>query len=365
MDVIGGYVRNKGHDRVINCAAFIQYGGGNPFIVTGSEDTMMEFWSFRSDGQLTLDLVLRSHISSIKTIAICPSKSNKNEVILVSAGGRAQLKVWRVVLTKKSSNNKNNLELDVTELSSHMLKGNDKHRRKKTWKSHDLIEDTETRYLSVQICDQEDHNQEKFVFIAACSDGIIRMFEFQNYGGSSRKITLLKETNEFPNAILKTTAFKSSTITSTQMLLLTANTIGQLSIHDLVTLEILCQIKVHQSGINSVINFHDDLIISGGDDGAISISNGKTVLLTKEGAHSGHVTGIAKINHQIFVSCSVDQRISVWKFDEKTNSLTLIRQIFSHVPDIQDMHLWNNQNGKSCMIIVFGNGIEVFEIYFN
>ena len=92
----------------------------------------------------------------------------------------------------------------------------------------------------------------------------------------------------------------------------------------------------------------------------------KTVIITKEGAHSGHVTGIAKINNNIFVSCSVDQRISVWKFDEKTNSLTLIRQIFSHVPDIQDMHLWkNNQNnGRSCMIIVFGNGIEVFEIYF-
>ena len=112
-----------------------------------------------------------------------------------------------------------------------------------------------------------------------------------------------------------------------------------------------------------MINFHDDLIISGGDDGAISISNGKTLFLTKEGAHSGHVTGIAKINHQIFVSCSVDQRISVWTYHENTNSLTLIRQIFSHVPDIQDMHLWN-QNGKS-MIIVFGNGIEVFEIYFN
>ena len=128
MDVIGGYLRNKGHDRVINCAAIIHCENGNPFVVTGSEDTTMEFWSVRSDGQLILDLMLRSHISSIKTIAIFALKSNKNEVILISAGGRAQLKVWRVVLMKEKSDNKNFVKLDVTELSSHLLKGNDKHR---------------------------------------------------------------------------------------------------------------------------------------------------------------------------------------------------------------------------------------------
>ena len=81
-----------------------------------------------------------------------------------------------------------------------------------------MIDDTETRYLSLQICDQDFNFTKKLVFVAACSDGIIRMFEFYD-----KKITLLKVTSEFSNAILKTTALTS---TNTQMLL-TANTIGR------------------------------------------------------------------------------------------------------------------------------------------
>ena len=57
---------------------------------------------------------------------------------LVSAGGRAQLKVWWM--------SRGPDWFHVKEVASHMLKGNDKWRKKKTWKtSEQIIPDAETR----------------------------------------------------------------------------------------------------------------------------------------------------------------------------------------------------------------------------
>ena len=88
-----------------------------------------------------------------------------------------------------------------------------------------------------------------------------------------REILQLKNSMNFVKSELKT-AVPSSRSCITPIKYFAFAPIGELSVHDLVTLEILSQIKVHQSGINSVIsNFHENLIISGGDDGSISISN--------------------------------------------------------------------------------------------
>ena len=203
------------------------------------------------------------------------------------------------------------------------------------------------RYMSVQALVQDGN-----LFIAsACSDGVIRILKLDN----SQKIILLKETEVLPNAILKT-------LHMNQNVFLSANTIGICTVRDFTSLEKICEItKLHQSGVNSLILLNSDIIISGGDDGTISVSNlkSKTVIFKKH-AHSAHVTGLAKINEKYFVSCSVDQRISVWKY--QNDSFVLFCQFFSHVPDIQDLKLWTNE--RKIIISVFGDGFEIFEIYF-
>ena len=60
-------------------------------------------------------------------------------VYLVSAGGRAQLKVWWMSRWRDGS-------LHVKEVASHMVKGNDKWRKKKSWKTTEqVVPDAETR----------------------------------------------------------------------------------------------------------------------------------------------------------------------------------------------------------------------------
>ena len=138
VDIIGSAtstLRQKGHDRIINCAVHIQIQQ-KQFMVTGSEDTTMKIWSLEKMNYIKQIIVLRSHISSVKTIDIC--ENGTKELIMVSAGGRAQLKVWKLNLGSTEE------QLNVSEIASHMLKGNDK-LRQKTWRSQELIDDTETR----------------------------------------------------------------------------------------------------------------------------------------------------------------------------------------------------------------------------
>lgn len=59
-------------------------------MITGSDDTTVRLTNFNN--KIVNLLTLRSHISSIRAIS-CLSL-NPNVYIIVTAGGRAQLKVW-------------------------------------------------------------------------------------------------------------------------------------------------------------------------------------------------------------------------------------------------------------------------------
>ena len=148
--------------------------------------------------------------------------------------------------------------------------------------------------------------------------------------------------------------------------ILTADTIGSLVVRNAKTLHhVSTRPQVHQSGINSMILFGDHLIVSGGDDGTISVTDLQinSLMCQKIGAHSAHVTGLVKLDKSHFASCSVDQRVTVWKFQEGGDkTIEMAKQIFSHVPDIQDMTAWLNDLDETFTIVVFGEGIESFNV---
>jgi hypothetical protein len=88
--------------------------------------------------------------------------------------------------------------------------------------------------------------------------------------------------------------------------LVTSNTGGKVTFWSAGTLAKLREVAVHLSGINSLLELPDTGILTGGDDGALGLVSGDEVRL-QTGANSGHVTGIAVLDADRVVTCSVDQ----------------------------------------------------------
>jgi len=67
-------------------------------MITGSDDTTVRLTRF-NDSVHNL-LVLRSHISSVRSVSCLTLKPNV--YIIVTVGGRAQLKIWTLNITNNS-----------------------------------------------------------------------------------------------------------------------------------------------------------------------------------------------------------------------------------------------------------------------
>ena len=165
--------------------------------------------------------------------------------ILVTAGGRAELRIWLVHSSQCSA---------AEEVAHHFLKGNDK-QRLKTWRDHELIDDTEPAFLSVAIIQNN--------IFASSSDGNIRKWSFHL---KQKSLTFLNQSQTFPNAILKILKLKNGSI-------LSGDTAGRIRVFESEFLQPIRVIEnIHQNGINALLLFSPDQIVSGGDDGHISCS---------------------------------------------------------------------------------------------
>ena len=326
------------HSLTINCVQHFSFAG-NQFLVTGSEDTLIKIIRVTDDGRFRLEQTLRGHISSVRAMHVTNWLDKK---VLVSAGGRAELKVWTLSFFEG--------QLLITEAATCLLKGNDK-QRQKSWKEHEMIFDTETRYLSVQIRKKADSEKELEI-ATACSDGVLRIWQW-SYG--SKKIHLETESEELHNICLKILWFNDG--------LVAADTVGNLSFWTLQQdLLLKSEIKaLHKNGINAICIGENDKCFTGGDDGNIRVSNleswKKEYEIDSIGA--AHVTGLV-LSDKYVISCSIDQRVTWWTMDGE-EKLKFQDQKLSHVPDIHDMVIW--KNGDQNIITVVGNGIETMSFF--
>ena len=85
-------IKNGLHSLVINCIEHCQFGQSQHYLFTGSEDTFIKVINVTDIGELKLEQTLRSHLSSVKTMHVTDFTEDKK--ILVTAGGRAEFKVW-------------------------------------------------------------------------------------------------------------------------------------------------------------------------------------------------------------------------------------------------------------------------------
>ena len=213
----------------------------------------------------------------------------------------------------------------------------------------ELINDAETRYMDVI---SFKINSDLLNIVLACSDGVLRKFEF-NF--STEKLRLENESDPAEShAFLRIEKSVERNVD-----FLTSSTNGKVGFWTMKSLKKLKEVSVHSSGINSLLGFPNVGIVTGGDDGAMGLISTKNRI--KNSVNSGHVTGIAILDEDRVLTCSVDQRVSVWKvYEDRENPFELVSQKFSHVPDLHDLIVCRKE-GK-VFVVVVGAGMQIFEI---
>ena len=463
-------IRNALHSRELSCLHHFSMKHVNlneidqikyiNLIATAGEDTAIKIHIISGDDEnikRTRVSNLNGHISNVKCIESLTIENTVGDssVILVSAGGRAQLKLWHICIDTMASESDHAQYLPIScrEIGSHLLKGNDKIRKKKSWKNSDLvIEDTETRYMDIDVCcksidsvprdDSVKSNIETrgpiFIIAAACSDGVVRVLTVStNKAGECSELSskgkwyqnnltidVVAETSMHTHTFLRVRilnakrqynceSFEVNKGHNDTTIILATSTDGKLYKiiyqHNYIShqegpmqMEIEEIASLHQSGINGLWLSQDNqhtadrstvLVLTGGDDGAISIAEldntGKLLnAYTSIGVsnsvpiHSAPITDICAIlpSHPsskwnveddvptfhgpndydlMIATCSVDQRVCLWKVEQRKSKvystsnensrilqpdseieLLAVSKKFSSVPDIQAMAIW-------------------------
>ncbi|XP_074641979.1 tRNA (34-2'-O)-methyltransferase regulator WDR6-like isoform X2 [Tubulanus polymorphus] len=175
------------HGRELTNIKFIHsLNDSTDIFVTSGEGTSVNLISISSASNEALSVIsgLQGHISSVKAISILRSKlvEDSNAVLIFTGGGRAQMKCWRLRFDNDDSRGDNGRPRFVCQhLTSHMLcyKGL---KRRKPWKTNEYDSSPETRYVAMTILSAAEINADRprseYLVGAACSDGLVRIFVF-------------------------------------------------------------------------------------------------------------------------------------------------------------------------------------------
>ncbi len=256
--------------------------------------------------------VLRGHVSSVKSLCLVAASDAQlgGTVYLLSAGGRAQLKIWSLTRTSGTEEE----ELMAKELDSFMLLGSDKAVRR-PWKAtaSGMRPDPETRFLCIAAVKQFPDGQLR-IFVG-CSDAALRIFSYNR----AAKLVLESELAWQEHCILQVRHFTLLKEEEESGCLLVTTTGGRL--YGLLLLSMSEQddqggqprmggsLQAHQSGINAV-DVRSGLVLSGGDDNSllltrVSLTAQRTLhfapLWRHSAAHAAQITGVKLLGKEQFV----------------------------------------------------------------
>ncbi|XP_033222136.1 WD repeat-containing protein 6 [Belonocnema kinseyi] len=322
--------------------------------------------------------ILDGHISNVKCLAILNLENTeffcKN--LLFTGGGRAQLKVWELIL-KLEKNFLKSEDLSCKNLDSFMLRGTDKERKKiiKALKMNYDV-DPETRFMDINVYVNPESSDLIFLFVA-CSDGFLRIFSF-NRDDLKLKI---ENTIEYSRCILKVHSFTHED----NLIVLTMATDGIINFWNFSFIKNqekekelpkpFTKIHIHQSGINSFDLEKVDgnyLLVSGGDDNLLSLIVFNLILLengnlsaqivnkwNSSTCHCAQITGVKFCEGKLY-STSTDQKVIVHKYFYKNMELSVIKEneIITCVSDVQGITLCASDELGDTLICTYGKGIE-------
>ncbi|XP_055955530.1 WD repeat-containing protein 6 [Patella vulgata] len=228
-------------------------------IVTSSEDTTINIslLKYKNGCHALLQPLhtMQGHLSSVRTLSTSTVKNrheNITKCLLFSGGGRAQIEVWKINVSESENNeisfnsdafeiNSNSetcpLNCDYEHLTSTFLGQVKNKRGLKSWKKNSYNPDPETRILcltSFPATEIDITNPNNLHFIgAACSDGFVRLFGFDE---KTNTMSLIDQSDYHNNCVLKIHYFIHQSEQGTHIFLLSGATEGVIAIWDITTL---------------------------------------------------------------------------------------------------------------------------------
>ncbi|CAD5110835.1 DgyrCDS197 [Dimorphilus gyrociliatus] len=342
----------------------------NHYCVTAGEENFINVLKIAEnrDNSFSYEIceVLQGHLSNIRCLSVL--RESDSSCLLISGGGRAQMKIYKIEFSYKMNNviTRDLLSIKVNDDSN-------------SSNPETRIMDIDSIYLSdVKSCGYKFSDKESVLLTAACSDGLLRLFV---YNMETNEIKQLN-TVTLENCLMK--AFFVNTSNDFLAGCGTAN--GQVIIYSLqellanytddyedesVALEDLITAQVHENGITAIfVKYLDDgiLLITGSDSGFIDCSLLKTSndccrtlkTLCKWGGHNSSVTSVTYSMENI-ISASIDQRIRSWSFERKNkNTWEYHSQDCKYIPiaDVSSSATWISDNyslaalaGCGCTVI--------------
>ncbi|CAN9515743.1 unnamed protein product [Ophioblennius macclurei] len=370
-------------------------------VVTGGEDTSLSVLAVNPvTGGIKVLSVITDHISSVRTVTAITSpeagrgrQSRSLSALLVSAGGRAQIQSYRLLIDWDRQ--RPTPSCQVIQVASHRLDAEWEKRRNR----HKTVKmDPETRYMSITVVDEK---TDRVLVALSCSDGAVRLFSLNE---DKRQIDLLWETFHHQRCVLSVaTCSLEDDRGNRYKLLFSAATDGKVALWHLT--EALMSptdnsrgdargpiprliIPAHQSGVNSLAVWAENsgqqeggclvTVASGGDDGQLTVStvrvqypvDGKIqgsaefpetsesrVLLGAqlqlsldsqvhiELAHAAPLTALKLLSPGLLVSTSSDQRVCLWKVG--SNGVSHSGALCSHVADAAGLAVWEGEEGEN------------------
>jgi len=368
---------------------------------------------------------LQTHISSVRSVVTLPSfrhsrDSNKLEWIVFSGGGRAQLVSWRI---EYNLERKELYSVPKAIYFCHDSVGDSKQRMlKKTYKN-EPSPDSDKRIMDVAAWNCAD---EMFVIAVGCSDGNIKLHEYNNNTGNVSSFGVLKF---HQHCVLKVIHTSAVNVTK-QNVLISTDTDGQLALWDVTHLcpQTCCEMNQegkdcltstfnsleiesemnnirpfhivklnHNAGVNSVAVFNHStqkiILAAGGDDGSIHLITvtlkssvspnldecsdaikhnfGRTKVesfceFIHVQKHAAQVTAIRFIGDSYMLSASVDQRVILWRLEKEDGDVTqlcFLKCKLVSIPDVSDMLLFGDSNSESnTTLCVVGEGIQLITL---
>ncbi|ETN61500.1 hypothetical protein AND_006841 [Anopheles darlingi] len=298
-------------------------------------------------------LAVGEHLAKIriKTIITSALKEDPDRLLVISAGGRAQICLTTVRM----------LTLGPKQEYEYMLLASDAERCR--WKTNRQSSyDPETKFMcAARVC------EDRIVF--GCSDGFIRIYKISHTDG--QWLVELETESFYGRCVLQTVPIDGCTM---EGLFVTMATDGYLCFWDITTPnEPIYRHRHHSSGMNSVDVRIDGkgniLLATGGDDQSISVSQFEVttldgrrevkhvVGLCEKYLHTAQVTGIKLLSDDRLISAGVDQRIYISSFTG-FSSLAVTGTTSTCVADVKGISFISERNE----LIVYGCGIEIVNL---
>ena len=342
----GRVLLSGGHTQQVNT---LRCGEG--LIVTGSEDTFIRVYRADTGEQLA---VLRGHLSSIKCLQLTRRPDTRDTLVLVSGGGRAELRLWSLATVET--------RLCCSPLASVMLRPGDGGRgNKKAWRlaQAETQAEGETRFMSVDTV----WAGQRLVVGVACSDSSVRVYTLR----PGEELEAVCEARQHQHCLLQLRMIPDTDK------MLTGSTGGHLSVwtlsEDSLTME--TEVSVHQSGVNCLdLRRSEDGwdIVTGGDDTCLVLSRysgGQITVIWRSDLSCGHTTQLTGLRMvgDLIVTSGVDQRLILWRHTrtEAGERVSWVGSKCVSVADISSLDTLTEDKGRLGVVLV-GVGMEKIDI---